>query len=282
LAAREALTLQDLVQIQAPQSLDGRENPAVGLFPSDTRTNVRGMLPDPRYTEVRFEMQSRARRASQRRFDGLACDPRAEPSHDEKAHRAPEHFHRSFPRTCVLRGPERQKAIPLEGILVPDEPEATALRLRLEVTPVRALRPRGEMARPNPGLDPRPHQRRRNRQPDREPANRVPELCWRVARPCPFPASAFAAPWCGRRMHASNINGTLTLERTRRRNADTTGASPRDVSCARNACRAWPTNSSWPTSRPCASLRSAASTACPTTLSGNGFAGTSTAAGLRR
>lgn len=55
-------------------------------------------------------------------------------------------------------------------------PEGPSLRRRRKAAPMRALRPRGCMARTADVPDPRSHQRCPDRQPDREPADRVPEL----------------------------------------------------------------------------------------------------------
>ena len=61
--------------------------------------------------------------------------------------------------------------------LLAREPEATALPRRPEAPDLRALRSGRHLAWAAHGADPRPHQRRRHRQPDRESPHRLPELC---------------------------------------------------------------------------------------------------------
>ena len=88
----------------------------------------------------------------------------------------------SIPMPCSARSSASSAAHPARPDprarihLQPAGPQAPPLRRGPQAARLRALRPGRAVARPADVADPRPHQRRGDRQPPREPADRVPEL----------------------------------------------------------------------------------------------------------
>ena len=103
------------------------------------------------------------------------------------------------------RGLDLQPRQPLKRRLLRRGPASGALR---------AVRPGRGVARSADVADPRPHQRHLERQPAREPADRVPELrrdARHALRPQNLPSRAAACPGCGDGVHARSIRPSLLL-----------------------------------------------------------------------
>ena len=175
----------------------------------------------------RCGMRSRRRAACPRHCGRLGfATGRRQPSHAPPADREVRHLGRphgsevgASPSAAQLR--DTASGDPGRGFDFPSRPpEGAPVPRGREAAAMRAVRAGRRMARAADGADPRSHQWRPDRQPDREPPDRLPELrCdsrdpLRAQEPCrPRPASRVCI--CVHRVHSEVSDASILLAAVR-------------------------------------------------------------------
>ena len=156
-----------------------------------------------------------ARAPSSRRQLPLAPGIRAARRHLHRALRSDGGAHRRSPRGQPAARFDGNPRARIE--LQPRPPQAPPVRRGPQAARLRTVRPGRAVARPAHVADPRPHQRRGDRQPPREPADRVPELCcdaghalWQGPAP---PAHGASVPRVRRAVRGGEPRAALLLAR---------------------------------------------------------------------